>query len=112
MVKKCPVGAYELLVSKHPSELKHHGPLYLTPLRKDRSWDSTEVWFIKVPLGINLIDTFARRMVAAAGLDSTKNYFTNHSIRKTIVKKLKKAGVNASEIMAITGHKNQQIMMN
>ena len=106
--KKCPVGAYELLVSKRPSELKHHGPLYLTPLRKDRSWDSTEVWFIKVPLGINLIDTFARRMVAAAGLDSTKNHFTNHSIRKTTVKKLKKAGVNASEIMAITGHKNQQ----
>ena len=52
-----------------------------------------------------MIDTFVRRMVAAAGLDSTKKYFTNHSIRKTTVKKL---GVNASEIMAITGHKNQQ----
>ena len=47
-------------------------------------------------------------MVAAAGLDSTKKHFTNHSICKTTVKKLKKAGVNASEIMAITGHKNQQ----
>ena len=44
-------------------------------------------------------------MVAAAGLDSTKRHITNHSIRKTIMKKLKKA---ASEIMAITGHKNQR----
>ena len=33
---------------------------------------------------------------------------TNHSICKTTVKKLKKAGVSTSEIMAITGHKNQQ----
>ena len=106
--KKCPVGAYELLASKRPSELKCHGPLYLTPLRKDRLWDKTEVWFAKIPLGVNLIDTFVRRMVASAGLDSTNKHFTNHSIRKTTVKKLKKAGVNASEIMAITGHKNQQ----
>ena len=42
------VGAYELLISKHPSELKSHGPLYLTPLRRDGSWDNTEVWFTKV----------------------------------------------------------------
>ena len=51
--KKCPVGAYELLVSKCPSELKCHGPLYLTPLRKDRFWDKTEVWFAKIPLGVS-----------------------------------------------------------
>ena len=47
-------------------------------------------------------------MAAAAGLDVTKKQYTNHSIRKTTVKKLKKAGVSATEIMAITGHKNQQ----
>lgn len=47
-------------------------------------------------------------MVTAAGLNNTKKHFTNHSIRRTTVKKLKKAGVSASEIMAITGHTNQQ----
>ena len=106
--KKCPVEAYELLVSKRLSELKSHGPLYLTPLKKDRSWDKTEVWFTKTPLGINSIDTFVQRMVADAGLDSTKKHFTNHSIRKTTVKKLKKAGASTTDIMAITGHRNQQ----
>ena len=36
---------------------------YLTPLRKDRLWDKTKVWFAKIPRGVNLIDTFVRRMV-------------------------------------------------
>ena len=44
----------------------------------------------KSPLGVHSIDS----MVS--------------SIRKTTVKKLKKAGVSVTEIMAITGHKNQQ----
>ena len=47
-------------------------------------------------------------MAVAVGLDVTKKHYTNHSVRKTTVKKLKKAGVNATEIMAITGHKSQQ----
>ena len=47
-------------------------------------------------------------MASAAGLDITRKHYTNHSIRKTTVKKLKKAGVSTTEIMAITGHKNQQ----
>ena len=106
--KKCPVATYELLISKRPPELKFHGPLYLTPLRKNRLWDKADVWFTAVPIGVNSIDTFLQKIVAAAGLDSTKKHFTNHSIRKTTVKKLKKAGVSPSEIMAITGHKNQQ----
>ena len=53
------------------------------------------------------IDSMVSRMATDAGLDVTKKHFTNHSIRKT-VKKLKEAGVSVTEIMAITGHKNQQ----
>ena len=57
------------------------------------------------------------RIVAAAGLDSTKQkkHFTDHSIHKTTVKKLKEARISATEIMSITGHKINralQIMMN
>ena len=48
------------------------------------------------------------RIAADAGGDVTKKHFTNHSICKTTVKKLKKAGVSVTEIMVITGHKNQQ----
>ena len=66
--RKCPVATYELLVSKRPSQLKCHGPLYLTPLRKDRSWGNTEVWFTTVPIRINSINTFLQKIVAADGL--------------------------------------------
>ena len=47
-------------------------------------------------------------MALAAGLDTTNKHFTNHSVRKTTVQKLKKAGASATDIMAITGHKNHQ----
>ena len=105
---RCPVAAYELLVSKRPPELKQHGPLYLAPLKKERVWSKALVWFSKSPLGVHSIDSMVSRMATDAGLDVTKKHFTNHSIRKTTVKKLKKAGVSVTEIMAITGHKNQQ----
>ena len=36
--QRCPVAAYELLVSKRPPELKQNGPLYLSPL-KERMWN-------------------------------------------------------------------------
>ena len=38
------------------------------------------------------------------GLDITKKHFTNHSVRKTTIRKLKKAGVSNDKIIAITGH--------
>ena len=70
------------------------------------------MWFTIVPIGINSIDTFLQKIVAAAGLDSTKKHFTNHSIRKTMVKKLKNVGVSPAGILVITGHKNQQSLTN
>ena len=106
--QRCPVAAYELLISKRPAELKDHGPLYLSPFRKEGQWSKSPVWFSKASLGVHSIDNFVNRMAVAASLDVTKKHYTNHSIRKTTVKKLKKAGVSATEIMAITGHKNQQ----
>ena len=42
----------------------------------------------------------------SANLDVSK-CITNHSVRKTLVKKLKKAGVSNTEIIAITGHKSE-----
>ena len=51
--------------------------------------------------------TCVNKMAVAAGHDVTNKHYTNHSIRKTTVKKLKKAGMSATEIMAITGHKIQ-----
>ena len=66
------------------------------------------MWFSRITLGVNSINSFMKNITIQAGLDRTNKHFSNHSIRKTTVQKLKKAGVNATDIMAITGHKNQQ----
>ena len=39
---------------------------------------------------------------------SADKKLTNHSARKTAVKKMKKAGTPESEIIAITGHANER----
>ena len=47
-----------------------------------------------------------------AGLDCTNKKFTNHSLQKTTVRKLQKAGISNDKIAAITGHCNKQSLRN
>ena len=42
---RCPVACFEILISKHPAELQTCGPLYLSPLRRERDWCKANVWF-------------------------------------------------------------------
>ena len=53
-----------------------------------------------------------KKMALAAGLDITKKNFTNHSVRKTTVNKLRKRGATSREIIAITGQKSEQSLVN
>ena len=46
-------------------------------------------------------------MAKLGNLDITNKKFTNHSIRKTTVCKLQKAGVSNDKIIAVTGHHNE-----
>ena len=105
---KCPIACLEKVLSKRPDDLCDNGPLYLCPLKRERDWLKAPVWYSRCPLGINSINSFIKGMTEAAGLDTTNKHFTNHSIRKTTVQKLKKAGVAPTDIVAITGHTNQQ----
>ena len=87
--EQCPVHLLEKLVSKHPPSL---GPLYLTPLKKFQPDDKT--WFLYQPVGVNTINSFMKELAKKAGLDVTNKHFTNHSLRKTTIQKLQKAGVS------------------
>ena len=101
---QCPVKFIEQLISKRPPQLKTSGPLYLQPLKHPRE----DQWYSVQPVGINQVDKYMKDMAAMAKLDTTNKNFTNHSIRKTTVCKLQKAGISNDKIAAITGHKNEQ----
>jgi len=49
-----------------------------------------------------------KSVVANTILESSDKKFTNHSARKTVVTKLKKANVERSGIVKVTGHKTIQ----
>ena len=77
----------------------------MTSLRKERQWSEAPVWYARSSVGVNQIDKFMGSIATKAGLDATRKCFTNHSLRKTTVTKLRKCGVTNREIMAITGHR-------
>ena len=101
---RCPVAALEFMVSKRPLDLRSSGPLYLQPLQKPKP----DIWFSHQPVGVNTINRYMKDITMQAGLQTTQKNFTNHSMRKTVVKKLKKAGVATRDIAAITGHKSEE----
>ena len=101
---RCPVRYLERLISKRPQHIRNSGPLYLQPLSKP----NPDVWYSIQSVGINKIDGFMKKIATMGGLDITKKHFTNHSVRKTTVRKLQKAGVSNDKIIAITGHKTEQ----
>ena len=92
------------MISKRPIELKNCGSLYLKPL----DTPNDEVWYTAQPVGIHTIDTYMKYIAMQGGLDLTNKKFTNHSVRKTTVRKLQKAGVSNDKIAAVTGHRNEQ----
>ena len=91
---RCPVSALLKLLSKHPEGMKASGPLYLTPLTKEHDWSKAEVWFVRGDLGVNSIAKLMEMIATKSGLDITSKWFTNHSLCKTIVTKLRKQGDN------------------
>ena len=74
---------------ERPVDMRTSEPLYLTAIDKP----TTEIWYEKCPIGVN-----------TNNLMQIRKKFTNHSARKTLVKKLKSNNVPKSNIIAITGH--------
>ena len=100
----CPVKLLELLISKRPPKLRTSGALYLTPLRKLREC----LWYSVQSVGEGKIKTYMKTIVTMAGIGENGRRFTNHSVRKTTVRKLQKAGVSNDKIASITGHQNEE----
>ena len=102
----CPVKLFDLYVSKRPFEMRNTGRFYLTP--KNNSLKN-QVCYTKNSVGKNKFCSFMKEIVKDTPLEVSGLRFTNHSGRKTVVKKLKNAQVPESSIIKLTGHTTEQV---
>ena len=68
------------------------------------------MWYKKTPIGKNTINNIMKTMKKNSPLRVTcpDKRLTNHSARKTVVKKLKSPGIPKCELKNITGHSSKQ----
>ena len=104
--ERCPVMLFKVYLEKRPEGMKTTGPFYLSVIDKLVS----NVWFKKTPMGKNTIDSIMKKMKLISPLIDLcpERRITNHSARKTVVKKLKSSGIPKCEIKNITGHTSAQ----
>ena len=101
--RRCPVDFFLKFLARRPANLQQSGFLYLAVIDNPK----TETWYKCSRLGINSINNIMKNMVKKTPLALSGKKLTNHSARKTVVKKLKKARIQKSDIIGITGHSNE-----
>ena len=84
--------------------MKSSGPFYLALIQNPQS----NVWFKRQNLGVNAIDKIMKSLVKDTKLQNSSKGLTNHSTRKTLVKKLRSNIVQLSMIIRVTGHAQEQ----
>ncbi|GLD48616.1 uncharacterized protein AKAME5_000256200 [Lates japonicus] len=89
--------------SKIPKEAK---AFYLHPKRGEKLGD---VWYSLEPMGVNYLGSMLLRISKEAG---TSVVYTNHCIRSTSVQKLAEGGLEAREIMTVSGHRSESSLQN
>ena len=104
--ERCPVALFKQFVERRPLNMRWSGPFYLSIKRNRRLNDN--IWFKTQPMGVNTISNMMKTTVAGTSLEESHKKFTNHSARKTTVSKLKKANVERSDIVKVTGHRSVQ----
>jgi len=96
--KTDPVRLFKLWLSKRPEGMKDTGPVYLCVINRPQS---TDVWYTKIRMGQNTVGNIMKSMASCL---KTNKKLTNHSMRKTLVSKLKNSGQPCNVICEITGH--------
>ena len=102
--ERCPVAIFKEFQWRRPSELRTTGPLYLSCV----SNPSSQVWYKRQPMGENKINGMMKSVIEGTSLEDSSKTFSNHSARKTVVKKLKTADLERSSIVKITGLRNEK----
>ena len=106
--ERCPVALFKQFVERRPLNMQWLGPIYLSVKRNRKLNDN--IWFKSQPMGVNTISNMMKAIVAGTNLEESEKKFTNHSARKTTVTKVKKASVERSDIVKVTGHRSVQFL--
>ena len=105
--ERCPVALFRQYISRRPPTLGTSGPFYLS-IKYNRG-PSDEIWYKVQPMGENKINSMMKNLIIdETTLESSEKRFSNHSARKTLVSKMKKANLERSSIAKVTGHRNIQ----
>ena len=81
--------------------MRTSGPLYLAIIQRSK----TDVWYAKSRMGAHKVGSIMKTLVQAQNLEGKR--ISNHSTRKAVVAKLKKAAQPRHKIIQITGHANE-----
>jgi len=103
---RCPVSLFKSYLYKRPEDLKLSGPFYLACIDNPTK---TDVWYRKSRMDKN-ISKIMQTMKENSPLQQMcpEKRLSNHSVRKTVVRKLKAKGAPNSEIVTITGRRQEQ----
>jgi len=59
-------------------------------------------------MGENKINGMMKSVIEGTSLEDSSKLFSNHSARRTVVKKLKTAGLERRSVVKVTGHRNEK----
>ena len=96
-----PVRLFEEFLRRRPLEMLTSGPLYLAIIQLPE----TDVWYAKSRMGEHKPGCIMKTLAQVVDVDG--KHISNHSTRKTVVTKLKKAGQPRHKIIQITGNANE-----
>ena len=101
---RCPVQLFKQYPSPRPLEFRDNGPFYLAVIDNPK----IKVWYKKQRLGVNSIDQMMKNIIKNTPLETSSKRLSNHSVRKTVLKKLRAANVERQSVIQVTGHANEK----
>ena len=109
--QRCPVQAYKLFGAHRPAKMhQDDSPFFLAV---NHCWSPDEAtesqWYKNAPMGKNKISEMLKTACESAGISGKR---TNHSARKTCVKRALDSGCPREYVAQLTGHKSVSSLEN
>ena len=101
--QRCPIQAYKLFAARRPADMLHDDSPFFLAINHRWAPGSTGQWYKNAPMGKNTIAAMLNTACENAGIHGKR---TNHSARKTCVKRALDTGCPREYVAQLTGHKS------